>query len=277
MPILILLLAAFTAASAQHRIVSTAPAITETLFALGLGSRVVAVSTYCHFPPEAATRPKIGTYLQPNIEAIVRLKPDLIIVEHMAPATVALLKSSGAAVAEITTGDLKTNLRMIGQIAAAAGAASAGAALTSRIEADLNQIRQRTATRPKRRVLFIVGRTPGRLEGIVAVGKGSYLNELLSIAGGANLLADSAISYPKVSLEAVIRLKPDVIIDMGEMAETQGVTEEQKRAVVDLWKKQPGIHARVHAVASDIFVVPGPRMSEAAREFERLIHGADSR
>lgn len=276
MRIVILLLMA-CAAAAQQRIVSTAPAITETLFALGLGSRVVAVSTYCHYPAEVASRPKIGTYLQPNIEAIVRLKPDLVIVEHMAPATVALLKSSGAAVAEVTTGDLETNLRMMEQIARATGSPAAGTKLRGAVEGELNRIRQRTAARAKRRVLFVVGRTPGRLEGIVAVGKGSYLNELLAVAGGANLLGGSAISYPKISLEAIIRMKPDVIIDMGEMAETTGVTEEQKRTVVDLWRKQPGIAARVHAVASDIFVVPGPRMAEAAREFERLIQGAESR
>jgi iron complex transport system substrate-binding protein len=110
----------------------------------------------------------------------------------------------------------------------------------------------------------------------VAVGKGSYLNELMAIAGGRNALADSPTDYTKISLETVVRLNPDVLIDLGELAETTGVTEEQKQSVVRLWKSRQELGAvknnRVFAVASDIFVVPGPRMVDAAQAFAHMLH-----
>lgn len=266
------LLLATTAATAQTRIVSTSPAITETLFALGLGQRVIAVSDYCHYPPEATRLPRIGSYLTPNVETIIRLKPDLVFIERLPNRALEQLRASKFRVEPIVTGDLDTNLKMIEAIADAAGAPQKGKELTTSIRTELRHIQTQAAKLERRTVLFIVGRTPGRLEGMVAVGKGSYLNELITIAGGRNLLSDSPLGYPKVTLEGVIRLKPGVIIDMGEMAETQGVTDAQKQSVVHLWKSRPDLPSRVHAVASDIFVVPGPRMVDAARELVRLIH-----
>ncbi len=259
--------------TAQNRIVSTTPAITETLFALGLGSRVVGVSTYCHFPPEAASRPKIGTYLQPNLEAILRLRPDMVIMERLAPQTIDQLKRAKIRVEQISTGDLRTNLQMIEDIGRFAGAADQARALRARMQSEFDRMRAMPQQQSRRKVVFVVGRSPGRLEGIVAVGRGSYLNELIAIAGGVNVLADSSLSYPKLSLESMIRLQPDVIIDMGDMAETVGVSQEHKRAVEALWKSRSDLKARVHAVASDIFVVPGPRMVDAAHELQRFLAG----
>jgi len=122
-------------------------------------------------------------------------------------------------------------------------------------------------------LLFIVGRTPGTLEGMIAVGRGSFLNELIRIAGGRNVFSDSPVTYPSISMESVVRLAPDVVVDMGDMSETTGVTEAHKRAVTQLWKSQPGVRANIHAVASDIFVVPGPRIAEAAEAFAKMLQG----
>lgn len=268
----ILLLAAVTAL-AQQRIVSTSPAITETLFALGAGDRVVGVSEYCHFPLEATKRTKIGSYLKPNVETILRLRPDLVIMERLPGHALEQLSTSGVRVVPAVYGDVAANLRALDAIAAAANRVDAGRAEKAKITAALGQVEASAKARERRTVLFIVGRTPGRLDGMVAVGKGSYLNELIAMAGGRNIMADSVAAYPKVSLEGVVRLRPDVIIDMGDMADTIGVTDEHKRSVVKLWTSRHDIRSRVYAVASDIFVVPGPRMAEAAREFFRLIHG----
>ncbi len=276
MRFLIFLLAAL-AAPAQQRIVSTSPAITETLFALGAGDRVVGVSEYCHFPPEATTKTRIGSYLKPNVETILRLRPDLVIVERLPGNALEQLRGSSVKVVQVVYGDIATNLRTIAEIAAATNRNEAGRALTGRIQDELGRVQTAAKSLQKRSVLFIVGRTPGRLDGMVAVGKGSYLNELIAMAGGRNLMADSLVAYPKISLEGVVRLRPDVIVDMGDMADTIGVTDEHKRSVVALWKSQREVAARVHAVASDIFVVPGPRMAEAASEFYRLIHGENKK
>jgi iron complex transport system substrate-binding protein len=124
--------------------------------------------------------------------------------------------------------------------------------------------------------MFVVGRTPGALEGIVAVGRSSYLNEVIEAAGGENIFRDSVAAYPKVPLEEILARDPEVIVDMGEMAQTGDVTEARKQSVVALWQRygmlQAVKRARVFAVASDIFVVPGPRVIEAVRAFARMLH-----
>jgi iron complex transport system substrate-binding protein len=274
--IFVSLCAAGLLAQSPQRIVSTSPSITETLFALGAGSRVVGVSNYCHYPPEVSARPRVGTWLKPNAEVIVRLRPDLVIVQRLPNNLSEQLKTLRVPIVEVENGDLARNFETIRQIGRAAGLSDRADALIQRIRSDLDAIRHVAKTGTPRTVLFIVGRTPGRLEGLVAVGKGSYLNELMAIAGGRNALADSPTDYTKISLETVIRLNPEVIVDMGEMAETTVVTEEQKQSVVRLWQSRTELAAvkndRVFAVASDIFVVPGPRMVDAARAFARMLH-----
>jgi iron complex transport system substrate-binding protein len=259
-----------------RRIVSTAPSITETLFALGLGDSVVAVSQHCHYPPEAAKRPKIGTYVNPNVEAIVGLRPDLVILQGTAGQTAAQLRRVGIATLELRHGTLDAVFAAITDIGARCGVPDRAAKLNGEIKTRLDAIRRRTSGKPRRSLVFIVGRSPGTLENLIAVGKGSYLNELIEIAGGTNALAQTPMPYPKVSVESIIGLNPDVLVDMGDMAETLGVTEEHKRSVVALWSRHSMLKAlqqrRVFAVASDIFVVPGPRVVDAAEAFERMLH-----
>ncbi len=263
-------------AAPPHRIVSTAPSVTESLFALGLGERVVGVSTYCHYPPETASLPKVGTYLRPNVERIAALQPDLVILLKQPQGVEEQLRRLALPVLLVEHGDLERMFAAIEAIGEAGGVAARARELTGRIRARLDEIRTRTRRRPRRSLLFVVGRTPGRLEGLIAVGRGSYLNAIIDIAGGRNVLADSPVDYPKISLETVLARNPDVIVDMGEMAETKGVTEERKQQVVALWRQRSSLQAvaagRVYAVASDIFVVPGPRVVEAAEAFARMLH-----
>jgi ABC-type Fe3+-hydroxamate transport system substrate-binding protein len=124
--------------------------------------------------------------------------------------------------------------------------------------------------------MFVVGRAPGRLEDIIVVGQASYLNELMRTAGGQNVFADAIAPYPKVGAEDILARNPEVIVDMGDMANTVGVTTEHKRSVVELWNRYSAVAAvrnhQVFAVAADIFVVPGPRLVDAARAFARMLH-----
>lgn len=259
-----------------RRIVSTAPSITETLFALGLGGRVAGVTTFCNYPEEAKRLPKIGTYIQPNLEVIVSLRPDLVVVENNPIRLREKLEALGLRVLELrftSVADIHRSIERLGQVARVPERAEA---LNRSIRSQLEEIRRRTAPLPKRSMLFLVGRSPNALEGLIAVGRASYLNELIAVAGGANIFRDAPTAYPKVSLEEILARDPEVIVDMGEMARTSGVTEADKQRVVRLWERYPSLTAvrtrRVFAVASDIFVVPGPRMVEAARQFARMLH-----
>jgi iron complex transport system substrate-binding protein len=262
--------------AAPGRIVSTAPAATEILFALGLGDKVVGVTQYCNYPVEAQKKPRIGTFLQPNLEIILSLRPDLVVIQKNPIRLSEKLQGMGLKTIEVdhpAVADIYDSIRRIG---AATGVPERAAALDARMRADLETIRRKTANRPARRVMFIVGRNPNSIEGLVAVGRNSYLNELMALAGGRNIFANAGAAYPKVGIEEILARDPEVIIDMGDMAQTVGVTEAHKRSVVALWSKYPMISAvrqrHVFAVASDIFVVPGPRIVDAAREFARMLH-----
>jgi iron complex transport system substrate-binding protein len=268
-------------AQAPQRIVSTSPSITETLFALGLGSRVIGVSNYCHFPPEVDWLPRVGTYLKPNVEVIARLKPDLVFVQRLPNQVRDQLRGLSIRVAEIESGDLQKNLSSMRAIGQAAGAERAANDLVEHIKTELSSLTKARAGREPATVAFIVGRTPGRLEGLVAVGGSSFLSELMASAGGRNIFADSNQDYVKISLELLVRRNPDVLIDMGDMSATVAVTEQAKRTIVDMWSSRSELKAarerRVYAVASDIFVVPGPRMVEAARAFAAMFDPAPAK
>lgn len=274
---LALWLAASLWAAGPPRVVSTAPGFTETVYAMGAGASLVAVSEFCHYPPEVEKLPRVGTYLKPNVEAIARLKPDLVLLHAEQRQTVAQLQSLGIRTLALRNTNLEETLTSMRQIGAAIGMEQAGVALQQRIRQRLAALEQKTAGKPRRTLLFIVGRTPGRLDGIVAVGRGSFLNELIHIAGGRNVLDDSPVTYPQISIESVIRLDPDVIVDMGDMSVTTTVTPQQKAAVERMWKAQKGVRAaasgRAFAVAADIFVVPGPRVVDAAEAFARMLEG----
>ncbi len=272
-----LLLAVQTvAAQIPQRIVSTAPSVTETLFALGLGDRVVGVTTYCNYPDAAKMKTRIGTYLQPNLEVILSLKPDLVIVVKNPIQLAEKFSRAGLNVLELGDETLSGIAESISRIGAAAGVPDRARTLNQEMKSQLAEIERKTKALPRRSMMFIVSRTPGRLEALMAVGQATYLNELIHIAGGENIFGKTSSSYPKISLEEVLARNPDVIVDMGEMSETQQVTEQQKKAVVNLWKRQRSLQAvrndRVFAVASDIFVVAGPRAVEAARAFSAMLH-----
>lgn len=270
------------ALSAQpRRIVSTAPSFTETVYAIGAGDRVVGVSVHCHFPKEVESVAKVGTYIRPNVEAIVRLKPDLVLVHKEQPEVAAQLKRLGITILALTNTSLDDTFTSIREVGAALGMTAQATRLEQSIRGRLETLRRTTSRQPRKNLLFVVGRTPGRLEGLVAVGKGSFLNELIAFAGGRNALADSLVTYPRISVEAVLRIDPEVIVDMGDMADTVGVTEAHKQDVVKLWQRQADLRAvrsgRVYAVAADIFVVPGPRIAEAAEAFAKMMHSESSR
>ncbi len=258
------------------RIVSTSPSITETLFALGLGSRVVGVSTYCRFPPEVLTLPKVGTFLKPDAELIAGLKPDLVFVHEVSSGIDRRLTSLRIPFVIVERGGLSSVFGSIRQIATAAGVPDRGQALVGDIEQQLDAIRQVSAASPHRRVLFIIGRRPGMLADLVAVGPGSYINDLIDIAGGKNVLDIAGQpEYPGISMEAVLRLDPDVIIDTVDMGETEAERAQRQPINERLWKAYPTLAAvktgRLHAATTDALVVPGPRVVDAARWVAALL------
>ncbi len=275
--ILLLLLAAAAQAAPPQRIVSTAPSLTETLYALGLGDRVAGVTEFCRYPPEAAAKPKIGTFIEPNFERILALKPDLVLVVRNPVELAGKLRRLGLNAVEVpqdTVSEILASIRRIGQLT---GAEAPARSLAARIEAELAAVRSRAASLPRRRVLFLVGRSPGTLQGMVGVGPGTFLDELMRLAGGDNVLASSPIAYPRVSMEQILAADPDVILDMGDFAHHEGRPVESEAQFRRLWSSYPMLRAvrqgAVKQVASEVLIRPGPRVGEAAARFLELIHG----
>ena len=263
-------------AAPPQRIVSTAPSITEMLYALGLGDRVVGVTNYCHYPPEAKLKPKIGDYTSPNLEAIAALRPDLVILQTNPVRLADRLRALRLTPLEINQDDIAALYNSIHVVGAATGTEAQAAKLVDRIRGKLDQVHRQAAALPRTRAMFVIGRSPNRLDGLVVVGKATYLNEIIETAGGDNVFRDALAPYPSVSLEEVLSRNPQVIVDMGDMADTVNVTTQHQREVVDLWGRMGSLAAvkqrRVFAVASDIFVVPGPRIVNAAEAFLEMLH-----
>jgi iron complex transport system substrate-binding protein len=272
----LLLLLAVCLNAQPRRIISTAPSITETLFALGLGDRVVGVTNYCHYPAATAKIPKIGTYMQPNIEVILSLRPDLVIMQKTAIHSKARFEPYHLNVLEVSQNNIAEIQEAITKIGSATGVPDRAVALNRQMSEQITGVHRKVSGKPAVPVVFVVGRSPNSLDGMVAVGSHNYLSEVMELAGGRNIFSDSVPSYAKISAEEILARDPRVILDMGDMSDPTGVTEEHKRAVVQLWSRYPNVAAvrnrRVYAVASDIFVVPGPRVVELARELGHLLH-----
>jgi len=252
---------------APARIVSLAPSVTETLFALGVGSRVVAVSDYCDYPPEARRLPKIGSFLDPSVEAIVAQRPDVVIGvpspgNHTAVET---LQSLGIRVAVSDPEHLADLAPVTRMIAAAAGVPEAGERLIAEIDRGMDAVRARVATQPLRRVLMAIGQDP-----LVAVGDTSFLGELIVAARGINV-APPGNPWPHVNVEYVVARDPEVIIDSS-------MGTEEGSAAARFWERLPSIAAvrehRVYAFRDYRALRPGPRLPAAFEHLARLIHPA---
>ncbi|HUA87719.1 MAG TPA: cobalamin-binding protein [Bryobacteraceae bacterium] len=262
--------------AAPQRIVSTAPSITELLYALGLGDRVVGVTRFCRYPPEATKKPKIGDYVNPNLEAIAALRPDLVIIQTNPVRLAERLHTLRLKVLEIDQQDIAAIYESIRVVGRATGTSMRAAELIASIRGGLDSVRARAARFAPVPLMFVVGRTPGRLDGMIVAGATSYLNQIIQIAGGKNVFGDAHAPYPQVSLEEVLARNPRVIVDMGDMADVIKVSPEQRRETIALWQRLPALAAvhddRVFPIAAGGFVIPGPRVVDAARELFALLH-----
>jgi iron complex transport system substrate-binding protein len=210
------------------------------------------------------------------MEAVLAARPDLIVIQRTTVHDSSKFHAVGLNTLEIRMDRMDDIHATIHSIGAAAGVPDRARSLNAAIRKQLDDVRARVASRPRKSVLFVVGRTPGSLEGIVAAAGSSYLSEAIAIAGGTNIFADSRMGWAKVVQEEIIGRNPDVIVDMGEHAEAAGIGEAQRKAEVALWRKFPSVSAvknnRVNIVASEIFVVPGPRVVELVRQLALIIH-----
>ncbi len=247
------------------RIVSLAPSVTETLFALGAGPDVVGVSQYCDYPPEVLKLPKVGTFLTPNLEAIIALRPTLIIGLNLSSDQRELraLKSMGLQVVlarDQSFDEIELSIRKLGD---ATGHRTEATQLIARIDSQVGAVRKVVADQPPVRVLMLVGHQP-----LVAVGRGTFLDDLLRLARADNIADLSGEQWPQLSFEYIIAMRPEVILD-GTMGSDPG-------APAHFWDRYPSIPAvkdkRVFGYPDDPILHAGPRVGHSLEILAALIH-----
>ncbi len=246
--------AADTTPPAQ-RIISLKPNITELLFALGAGKRVVGVTRWCNYPAAARRLPKVADYIAPNLEAVFALKPDLVIAakENSIAQPIEQLQARGIPVLLVNFSTLNETWEAIRTIGARIGAKVEARQLLAALYASVARIAD-GATGERPRVLFLTSRTP-----LIAAGPSSLLGELLVLAGGTNVVSATAPAYPQISLERVIAEKPQIVIDVSDSMESQGAT--RTAAVHDAAPLPALPRIRVRAVDIDRLRA-GPRLGE---------------
>lgn len=249
------------------RVVALAPSITEIVFALGQEQRLVGVARFSDYPQQALRIPQVGSFIQPDIERIITLNPDICMaVKDGNPRVLAeRLESLGIPVYAVNPLDLGSIMTMVLQIGDLLNAGDRARIIVSDMKSRVDRVRERvvkTAHRPG--VFFQIGISP-----IVSVGKGTFIHELIQMAGGKNLCADYS-SYPRLSREQVVALSPDVLV-ITTMH--QGISIEQVRSEWSAWPQIPAIRdGRIAIVDSNIFDRPTPRQVDALEQLVRVIH-----
>jgi len=260
------------AARAPQRIVALAPSLTETLFALGLGPRVVGVGDFSRFPPAARTRPKLGGLFNPNLEGIVALHPDLAVLLPSERDLGDKLGKLGIASIIVRNEDVNDVERAFTLIADRCGVPETGRRLADQFHRDLAPRPNPPAKRQK--LVLSVGRQPGRLTDLLVAGPGTFYDQLLTRLGAVNAFADAPVRYPQVALEEVLARAPDVIL---EIREDRPPPEAVRQLETDWWglpQLQAASRARVFVLSGDYAVVPGPRLPQLYREMGAALDAA---
>jgi len=262
-------------AVSPRRIVSLAPSLTETLFALGLGERVVGVTRYCVYPPEVAELATVGGHLDPNFEAIVSLEPDLVVVIPSSSESGKRLESLGIRVLEVDQHDVQAVLESVEIVAEACGVPERGANLRAEIDRRLATIRNVVEPAARPRAVVVVGHQVGDdvVRSVWAAGNDTFYDGVLRIAGGENAVTGGLARYPELSREGLASLDPDVVIDVIAGLEDRHLDLEEVRT---RWMRLTELRAvreqRISVLAGDQMVVPGPRLPEMVEAVARALH-----
>lgn len=260
-------------AQQPQRIISFIPAVTEMLFALGVGDRVVAVGSFDHHPPAIEKLPRVGALLDPDLERILSLRPDLVTVygsqtdlrTQLERAKVPIFVYSHAGLSDVTKTILDLGERV--------GRADRARELTAEIEGTLAGVRHRVSTLPRPRTLIVFGRESLALRGIYASGGYGFVHDMVTAAGAENVFADLKQQAVQATAELIIARRPEVILELR----AEPLTPEQLARELATWRQLSSVPAvrnrRLHIIVDPRVVIPGPRVAEGARVLADAIHG----
>lgn len=259
---------------AVAKIISLVPAVTEMLYAIGAGNKLIAVSSYDTFPPEVKRLPNVGALIDPNVERILSLQPDLVIVygsqvdlkQQLARARIAVFDYRHAGLADVTS-----TIRELGE---RTGDAARAREVAARIEQGLRDIRIRVQGRPRPRTLVVFGHERLALRGLYASGSVGFLDDMLDVAGGVNVFDDVKLQAVQASTEQILAKRPEVILEVR--AANSAFPSGDRVSELSVWKRLASVPAvrnnRIHFLFDDRIVIPGPRVVEGTTEIARALH-----
>ena len=249
------------------RIVSLAPSLTEILYYLGLGDKVVGVTQFSNYPPEAASKPQIGNYTGLNVEKIIGLDPDLVLgtKDGNKPQVVRLLDHAGIPAYIVNPRNIEEIIKTMADIGRICGITEKAEKIAAELNQRVKKIQNHVKSLDTPLVFLQINIQP-----IMTVNRNTFHHDLIHLAGGKNIAADNSITYPRISIEEIFKLKPDIILisSMGKK-----VMFEQARQDWLQWKFIPAvINQRVNLIDSDLIDRPSPRIIDGLEKMARLIH-----
>ena len=244
------------------------------LYAIGAGPRMVGVGSYDSFPPEVKKLPTVGALLDPNVELMLSLKPHMVVVyssqvdlkQQLARAGIGVFDYKHAGLADVTS-----TIRALGQ---RTGTGARAEEVARGIERGLDEIRLKVKDRPRPRTLLVFGRERLALRGLYASGGIGFLNDMLEIAGGANVFADVKTQAVQASTEQILARRPDVILETR--AVNSAWPSGDRQAELNVWNAVASVPAvrnrRVLFLFDDRIVIPGPRVVEGTTAMAKALH-----
>ncbi len=248
------------------RIVSLAPSITEMLFAMEAGEQLVGVTDFCDFPPDARQKPKVG-YSNPNLESLVALQPDLVVApdDFLKPDVIVKLEQLKIPVfilADKNVEGIFVHIQTLGRIV---GRSSKADTVAMQLRQQVAVIQRRIQGRAPVRMLYVLNSQP-----LITVGPGSFIDQLIRMAGGTNVAAKSATPYPRLSMEAVLQEDPQVLV--FPVGKAEGISESEQQT----WRQWSTMTAvkqgRLHQIPADWLNRPGPRITRGLDALVEILH-----
>ena len=255
---------------APQRIISIVPSVTEMLFAFGLGDKVIGVSSFDHFPPEVETKPRVGGLLDPDVEKIISMHPDLVITYGTQDVLQQHLKAVGIPMFPYVHGNVDETLKFMLDLGKATGAENRSQQVVQDLRNTFEQVRVRAPTVPPK-VLLVYGRQAGTLGSFYTAGRRSFQHDLIEMTGGKNLFGDVEQEAFEPTLEEVIHRKPEIIVEtLTPPLDPTGVAQRKKD-----WGKLGLPEDRVYIEGEASFLVPGPRLGLAAQRLSEIVRGGN--
>ncbi len=248
------------------RVVSLAPSITEMLFSIGLADQIVGVTEFCDYPAGAQSKVKVG-YANPNVETIIALRSDMVLApkDFLRPDVLAKLEQLKIPLFVLdakTLEDIPLQIHTLGTMFEKTSVAND---VTQRMRQRMAELKLKVETLPAKRVLYVLNSQP-----LISVGPGSFIHQMIGLAGGVNIAAQAGVAYPRLSMETVLKEDPEVLIFPSGVVETVPRSEQQQ------WRRWDSLSAvkqqRFHEVSSSLLNRPGPRVIEGLEQLVRAIH-----